>query len=312
MRTDLAADVAALLAVLEQAPPVVFREMSIDDLREAAHELTRQLDAPADHSVAAQAATIDNGDDAIALRLYTPPVCRDDAPVILYIHGGGWVTGGLDSHDSFCRFLARYSELRVASVDYRLAPEAPFPAAFEDVMAAAHWLAGGESAFGPVTGLVLAGDSAGGGLAAALATSGAGSSLSLRALLLFYPALDLKRRAPSYAEFSQGYLLSAADMEFFIDSYAPDVGQRADPRCSPLLAYDVERLPPVAVLTCSHDVLRDEGRALIAACRAAGTPCAHVEASGYIHGMVTMRKAVPSVTEHIANIIDKMNEIMTK
>lgn len=312
MRTDLAPDTAAFLASLAQAPRLSFRDMPITDAREAVRAMADQLDARPDLSVAAEDGEIANGGHAIALRLYSPPACRDGAPVILFLHGGGWVAGDLDSYDSFCRFLAGHSRMRVASVDYRRAPETPFPGALEDALTAAQWLASGNSTFGTVGGLVLAGDSAGGGLAVAIAGLEAAAALDLRALLLFYPVLDVANRAPSYAEFSEGFLLEAADMAYFIDSYVPDAALRADPRCSPLLAFDAARMPPVALLTCGHDVLRDEGRALADACRAAGVACTHVEASGHIHGIITMRNVMPTAIPSISETIDGMTKIIFK
>nr|WP_246623871.1 alpha/beta hydrolase fold domain-containing protein [Sphingomonas colocasiae] len=248
---------------------------------------------------------------AVPLRFYTPAGAVAEGPVVLFAHGGGWVTGDLDSHDSFCRFLATHAGLRVASVDYRRSPEAVFPAALNDMRTAARWVASGLSPLGRADGLVLAGDSAGGGLAAALGARGKADGLDLRALLLLYPVLDLSRRAPSYAAFAEGHLLTADDMAYFIASYAPDPGRRSDPDCSPLLGVAAASLPPVVVLTCSHDVLRDEGRAYVEACRAAGVVVRHVEAAGHVHGIATLRKVIPSGIPHLERAIGELREIST-
>lgn len=310
MRSDLAPDVAALLASLDQTPFPPLRDMPIVEAREALGAVPALFDLPADPSVAVDNVEFTEGERAIAVRLYTPPSCRDRAPVILFMHGGGWVAGDLNSHDSFCRFLARSAHMRVASVDYRRAPETPFPGALEDVAAAAHWLAGGQSPFGAIQGLVLAGDSAGGGLAVAMAGRDDAAGLGIKALLLFYPVLDVARRAQSYTQFAEGFLLRAADMAYFIDCYVPDVARRADAGCSPLLAFDPARTPPVILLTCGHDVLRDEGRAFAIACRESGVPISHVEAQGYIHGIATMRSAVPSAIPYLKKTVEELTNIV--
>lgn len=310
MQDSLAPDVAALLGLLASGPQLSFAGMAVGDAREAVRQMGAAFDAPADPSVAVEEAALTHDGRAIRLRCYTPPHAEADRPAILFIHGGGWVVGGLDEYDSFCRYLSRIAGLRVASLDYRLAPETPFPGAWEDARVAAAWLIAGNSPFGAVDGLILAGDSAGGGIAAALAGRAGDLALDVRATLLFYPVLDVSQQAQSYADFAEGFLLTAGDMAYFADNYVPDAGQRLDPRCSPLHAI-AANLPPVALLTCSHDVLRDEGRAYAAACRTAGVPVRHVEAPGHIHGLVTLRKAIPSGEEHIEKIIRQMCELLS-
>ena len=297
--------------MLAAGPQLSFRDLPVADARAAVVQMGAVFDAPADMSVAAVDAELGAGGSAMRVRCYTPP-SGAGGPVILYIHGGGWVVGGIDEYDSFCRYLAQRSGLRVASIAYRLAPETRFPGAYEDALAAANWLLGGDSPFGAVEGLVLAGDSAGGGIAAALGAEAGELAPRLRALLLFYPVLDVSRRTASYAEFAQGHLLQADDMAWFIDCYVPDVAARTDPRCSPLLGRNIAQLPPVALLTCSHDVLRDEGRAYAAALRSAGVAVSHIEAPGHIHGLVTLRQAITSGRPMIDQIIDKIKETLNK
>ncbi|WP_162854643.1 alpha/beta hydrolase [Sphingobium estronivorans] len=304
METDLAPETAAFLAALAQGPGLSFREMTVEQVRQAVRGMGGIFDAPPDLGVLAEDVEVALDRREIPVRMYSPPVCRDEGPVILFMHGGGWVACDIESHDSFCRFLARYSQLRVVSVGYRLAPETPFPGAIDDVMGVARWLSDGRSPFGAVNGMILSGDSAGGGLAAGLAYQDDAARLDIKALLLFYPALDLTHRAPSHREFAKGFMLEAADVSYFVDHYVPDIERRSDKGCSPLAAFDPARTPPVAILTCSHDVLRDEGRAFVAACRAGGVPSKHVEASGYIHGIITFRKAMPSGVDYIKNTID--------
>jgi len=303
---SLEPDVAAFLALVAQGPKMSFRDMAVDDAREAVREMGAAFDAPADLSVAVQDAACRVDGRTIQVRCYTPPECRAAAPAMLFLHGGGWVAGDIDGYDSFCRFLARRSGLRVASVDYRRAPETPFPGAVDDALCVARWLAAGAAPIGVIDGLVLAGDSAGGGIATALAGHADTQAMDVRGLLLFYPVLDVSRRAASYAEFAEGFLLEADDMAYFIASYVPDEADRSDPRCSPLLHFEAGRMPPVALLTCGYDVLRDEGRAYAEICRAAGLNLCHVEAPGHIHGIVTLRKVIPSGVSYIERVIDEL------
>lgn len=307
---DLAPDVAAFLDLLAQGPAPAFREVPVADARAAVLQMGPMFDAPADPSVDAAEAVVAAQGRAIRVRCYTPPQACADAPVILYLHGGGWMLGDVDSYDSFCRYLARRSGLRVASVDYRRAPETVFPGALDDAAAAADWLLSGTSSFGPVDGIVLAGDSAGGNLAAALAARRDLPAKALRALLLFYPVLDVSRESASYAAFASGFLLRAEDMAYFIESYVPDAAARRDSGCSPLLAVTADAVPAVAIMTCSHDVLRDEGRAYAEACRAAGIPVHHIEAPGHVHGLATLRQAMPSGGAYIDATIDNLSKLL--
>ncbi len=256
--------------------------------------MAQVLDLPPDLSVAARDIQLDV-DGARKLR------ARDFAPtgttpgiVIVYFHGGGWTTGDLDTHDSLCRSIAARTNLRLVSVDYRLAPEHPFPAAYEDALAATQYVLAQRGPFEETSGVIVAGDSAGGGLAAAVAHALRGKDSRVRAQLLLNPVVDVAGRTESYSECAQGYLLEAADMESFIDAYVPDRAQRSDPRCSPLLAESFEGVAPLVLLTSGCDPLRDEGRSYAARCVKAGVAVQFIEAPGHIHGIVMLRRAMPS------------------
>lgn len=306
---DLAPDVAAFLDLLAQGAPPSFRDMAVADARAAVLQMGPLFDAPADPVVDVVEAIVPADGRTIRVRCYTPPDAGADAPAILYFHGGGWMLGDVDSYDSFCSYLARRSGLRVASVDYRRAPETVFPGALDDAAAAGGWLLSGASPFGAVAGLVLAGDSAGGNIAAGLSARQGAGAWPVRALLLFYPVLDVSRQSASYAAFASGFLLDAGDMAYFIENYVPDSAARHDAACSPLLAVR-EGAPPVSILTCSHDVLRDEGRAYARACGAAGIPVLHVEAAGHVHGIVSLRQAMPSGVAYIDAAIENLIKIL--
>ncbi|MDY7104699.1 MAG: alpha/beta hydrolase [Actinomycetota bacterium] len=224
---------------------------------------------------------------AIPARAYVPAT-DGTPPVVVYYHGGGLVLGGLDSHDGTCRALANASGALVLSIDYRLAPEHPFPAAVEDAGAALDWVAANVAELGgdPAR-LAVAGDSAGGNLAAvvALQARDAGAP-QLRGQLLVYPVTDSTMSHPSIEENASGYFLTKADMEWFFDHYAPE--RPDDWRLSPLAAPDLAGLPPALVLTAEFDPLRDEGEAYARRLADAGVPVELVRKDGLIHGFFGM------------------------
>ncbi len=221
-------------------------------------------------------------------RLYRP---SDDAGLglLVYFHGGGWVIGDLDSHDDVCRRLANGSGHAVLSVDYRLAPEHPFPAPLEDAVTATRWAYAHATELGcDRDRLAVGGDSAGGNLAAAVAQL---APVPLRYQLLVYPVTDCTRSMASYEENASGYLLTASGMAWFIEQYlSGDVGAPDDPRVSPLLAADhaLEATPPAMVITAEFDPLRDEGDAYAARLASLGVSTSHVRFSGMFHAFFSM------------------------
>ena len=230
---------------------------------------------------------------AIGLRLYDAREQRLPGPILVYYHGGGFVVGDLESHDPVCAEIARGLDIPVVAVDYRLAPEHPWPAAPDDAEAAARWIAENGAMLGrAATGLVLAGDSAGGMLSVvtALALRDAPAALPLLATWLIYPGTDMVTRYPSYDRFGAGYLLTRQSMRWFGEAYAPDLEHW---RGSPMLK-DLAGFPPTLVSTASLDPLRDQGRAFAAALIQAGTATIFREAKGIIHGYLNMRRAIPS------------------
>jgi acetyl esterase len=300
----VAADTAELLRNLAALGGPKLREMPLPEARAAALAMSQQLDLPCgEECVVTDLNT--PGSPAVAVRLYAPRASTS-GPVIVYSHGGGWMLGDLSFCDSLCRYLSARSRYRVLSVDYRRAPEHPFPAAHDDVAAVSQWLATSPRALGaPVTGIALAGDSAGGGLAAAVALGRReGRNDPLLAVLMLYPVTDASRTSPSYQRFSEGFLLEAADMNYFVHNYVPTAELRSDWRVSPLLAPDLASMPPVTLLTCSLDVLSDEGRAFAVRLVEAGVQTTYLEARGQIHGIATMRGALASARSTIDAAID--------
>ncbi len=305
-------DAARLLDAVASAGGGKLRQLSLTDARQAADAMARQLDLPCPAECAV-AELIVGGARPIPARLYSPSDARRitdggglASPVIIYAHGGGWMLGSLDFCDSLCRHLATRSGHRVVSLDYRLAPEHPFPAAYEDVQAAARWVQSSPTELGQaVAGIALAGDSAGAGLIAAAALTDPGDvPIPALAALMLYPVTDISRATRSYELFSEGFLLEAADMHYFAEAYVPAPSVRSDPRVSPLLAADVGSFPPTTLLTCGLDVLRDEGRAFAARLVQSGVDITYLEARGQIHGIATMRGAIPSARVTVDRAID--------
>ena len=227
----------------------------------------------------------------LPVRLYRPLAAPGDdkLPGLVYAHGGGWVFGNLDSHDTLCAQLAIEAGIAVFAVDYRLAPEARFPGAFDDVVAALQWVAANGTSVGIDPGrLAIGGDSAGGNLAAAAsiwARDHGGPKLRLQ--LLAYPVTDAVARAESYRRYEDGYGLNAATMEWFFDHYTPDKAHRGDWRVSPLRARSLAGLPPALVITAGYDPLRDEGRAYAFRLQQEGTQADLMEFGGMLHGFLS-------------------------
>jgi acetyl esterase len=221
-------------------------------------------------------------------RLYTPDGLEEGSPLLVYFHGGGFVIGSIDSYDNTCRFLASNAELRVLSVDYRRAPEHPFPAAPVDAFAAFEFAHGHADELGAdPSAIAVGGDSAGGNLAAVTSYQAVRSGRSRPAFqLLFYPRTDLVKRYRSNELFADGFFLTDEDLTWFEGHYTPDPERRGDPLASPLLVEDLGGLPPTYLATAGFDPLRDDGAAYARVLREAGVPVIHRCHDDLIHGFV--------------------------
>jgi acetyl esterase len=240
--------------------------------------------------VTVAAITISTPDAALSARRYRDHGWSEvPRPVIMYLHGGGWVVGTLDSHDAVCRQLALGSGCTVVSVDYRLAPEHPFPAAVIDVIAAFRWLRDHPQPEDLPGVVAVMGDSAGGNLAAvtSMAMRDAGELLPA-AQGLIYPGTDLRMGLPSIDKFADGFFLTKSDMEWYRSHYAPHPDQWRNPQVSPLLAKDHRGLPPTAVWTAGFDPLRDEGAAYAQRLRDSGTTVQEHCFTDQVHGFANM------------------------
>ena len=234
----------------------------------------------------------------IRARLYVPPSSppAGPPPLFVYFHGGGWVIGDLDTHDDPCRFLAVHSGAALLAIDYRLAPEHPFPAAAEDAEAAYGWAAANAERLGvdPVR-IAVGGDSAGANLAAAVcltAREGGGPMPAMQ--LLIYPVTDAAGEAPSRRTFGEGFLLTHNDMDWFEERYLPDDAGRGDPRVSLLRASDLSGLPPAYIATAGFDPLRDEGEAFARRLREAGGRVALRRHPGLVHTFANLTAICPT------------------
>jgi len=246
----------------------------------------------------------------ILVRVYSPSG-NGPFPVLLFYHGVGWVIGNLDTADTACRFLANRVPCLVVSVDYRLAPEHPFPAAVEDCYAALQWVANnGKKLNGDPSRIAVSGSSAGGNLAAAIplvARDRGGPNVSYQVLI--YPATNLSDLSTdSYRFFGKGYGLLKEHVDFFIRCYLPDEKDRINPYASPLLAKDLSGLPPAIVITAGFDVLRDEGKAYVDRLREAGVETVHSHYPTMIHGFLTMDRLFGEAEDALVEISNELKK----
>ncbi len=245
---------------------------------------------------------VDGAAGTLRARHYAPPTSPAGKPLLVFLHGGGWVVGDIETHDQPCRLLCRYADVHVLSVDYRLAPEHPYPAAADDAVAAFAWAAANAEGLEADPGRVaVGGDSAGGNLAAvvAQATRDAGTAQPAVQLLL-YPGTDASRPYRSKDLFAEGYYLSKKQMDWYWEAYAAGAS-RTDPRLSPMCADDLAGLAPALVTTAAFDPLRDEGEAYAGALRAAGVPVVLRRAPGLVHAYLSMSGIHrPSMAESLA------------
>jgi acetyl esterase len=248
--------------------------------------------------------------DSIAVRAYRP-VTDEPLPALIFFHGGGWTIGDLDTHDVVCRQLALGARCAVFSVDYRLAPESPFPAAVEDCISATRYvLKNSHSLKIDPARIAVGGDSAGGNLAAVVALALRGEGIAFQ--LLIYPATDQRCQFASHEKNGKGYLLTSEAIEYFRGCYLPSEKDWTDWRASPLLAENHTSLPPAFVLTAGYDPLVDEGRAYATALSKAGVEVAYREYADMVHGFVLFGGVVDGANAAVAECCEQLRRAFEK
>ncbi len=296
-------DVKAFLAMLNAMPGPKMHEAGLDVARAQYVQMRDMVDPPIGELAEIRDLVIPGPAGDIPARLYDAKASRAPGPAVVFFHGGGFTIGNLDTHASFTAEVARMLDLPVIAVDYRLAPEAKWPAGPDDAEAAARWVASSPAELGrSVTSLILMGDSAGGNLTilTAIALRDEPAAAPVIFQLPIYPATDSSKDYDSFAAFADGgFLLTRDSLKWFNDHYAADPQH---PRTSPLLG-DLSRLPPALVVTASLDPIRDQGRAYAAALALAGVPVTFREMVGTIHGFITLRQAIPSAQGDTATML---------
>ncbi|MDP3908032.1 MAG: alpha/beta hydrolase [Novosphingobium sp.] len=303
-------DVKAVLDALVAIGGPEMSDIPLADARAAYLAMGAMLEADALPLAVIKDLACPGPDGDIPLRLYDARETRAAGPVIMFYHGGGFVIGDLDTHHALCTEIATAMDLPVVAVHYRLAPEAPYPAAADDCEAATRWVAESPADLGlTVTGLITIGDSAGGHLAIvvpqALATKAAAVPVIMQVPI--YPATD-ESSDGSMQEFAEGFVLTKKTMDWFMDCYAPVAGEaRAYP-----IHGDHTAAPPTVLATAGLDPLRDQGRRYAAALIQAGVECHYMEMKGIVHGFVNLRKAVPSAQADTHTIFKAMKLMLER
>lgn len=279
---------AAILEMFSGLPPFDYDNLDIADYRMLMEQPSPF--APGDDVANRQLISIPGTGGPLAAAVYTPLNCKAPAPVLVFLHGGGFVAGKLEQHDNICRMLAAGSGAVVISVEYRLAPEHPFPAAYEDAWSALQWVLREGGNLGLDTQRVaVGGDSAGGNLAAGLAQRAATAGITLRHQVLLYPVVQLDAETASYEKNAEGYFLTRPMMQWFKRMYLGQHIQTAgDPRISPIRGYISANVAPATVVAAGFDPLHDEAVAYSGHLQAAGVPVELIECAGQIHGFASM------------------------
>ena len=290
----------ALLDVLNLAPEVPTEDLVHHDLRAQYAALSMPATV---EGVITEDRVIPGPHGDIPIRIYRPEGAGV-TPVVLYFHGGGWVIGDIDTHDGGCASITAASKCTLVSVDYRLAPESPFPAAIEDAYAATVWVQeNAEELRVDGSRLAVSGDSAGGNIATVvthIARDVGGLEIAFQ--LLVYPTTDYEFTSVSMIDNSEGYLLTTEMMRWFYGHYLNgDVDAVSDPRVSPLRADDLSDLPPAYIITAGYDPLRDQGNAYAEAMAAAGVEVELVHYEGMFHGFFGLESILDTAAEAIAH-----------
>ncbi|NQX96166.1 MAG: alpha/beta hydrolase [Erythrobacter sp.] len=280
-------------------------EMTLEEARASYVTLHGMADAPPRELAVIKDLTCPGPAGDIPLRLYDARETREAGPVIPFYHGGGFVIGDLDTHHALCTEIAALMDLPLVAVDYRCAPEAPFPAAIEDCEAATRWIASSPAELGrEATGIVTIGDSAGGNATIVVSQLLAANAADVAVVLQvpIFPLASAVEGSASYAQFEEGFILSKVSIEFFDAQYKAD---RSDPRGFPILG-DHASAPATVLVTASLDPIRDSGRDYGKALIDAGADVTFIEMKGVTHSFCNLRQAVPSTQGDLERVIAAM------
>jgi acetyl esterase len=304
--------VKALLGNLSNQNLPKISEIPPEMGRQAFAAMVALLEKPAPKLPRVENKEIDSPNGTIPVRLYDPkPDSEEPTNAIVFFHGGGFVIGNIETHDSMTAAIAERTGLPVISVDYRLAPENPFPAGLDDCLHVTRWTnAAGTGWLGrPIHGVIPMGDSAGGNLAAVVAQQ-LHSVVPMPAQILLYPVTDMAKEHPSRANYGVGYLLEQREMEFFANSYLGSHSDLKDPRISPIYAEYLESLPKALVVVAEYDPLHDEGLAYAKAMADAGVQVKVRDEAGLIHGFYNLRGAMPVADEKLSELCADLNTLL--
>lgn len=308
-------DVQNFLKLMQSRPRPPMSDESVKQMRKIPPEMMAQMmsaiEAPLGTLAVDKKLTMPGPGGPMELRLFDARAERPAGPVLIFFHGGGFISGGIVTHAPLAAEMARQLDIPVVSVEYRLAPEHKFPAAPDDAEAAARWIADNGAAIGrEVNGLILAGDSAGGTLTlvTALALRDKPARVPLRMMIPLYPMADATKVYPSTKAYSDGYGLSTKDMTYYGKAYAADA---KNPRHTTLYR-DLTGLPPTVLVTASLDPLRDGGRAFAAKLIQSGVPVSYYEAQGNIHGFATYRRGIPSAQGDLDKVLAMAKAMLEK
>lgn len=303
-------DVQACLTMLDTMVTTPMHELPVAEARQTYLAMRHVADAEPTQLAVIRDLSCPGPAGDIPLRYYDKQAQRGAGPVIIFVHGGGFVIGDLETHHPFCTLLADQLDLPVIAVDYRLAPEHPFPAAAEDSLAAARWIASSPKELGlDVTGLVPVGDSAGGNLAIIITQDlvKQPAAAPVIAQMPIYPVVSARKDWASMTDFADGFVLTHDSMQWFDNAYQPD---NDSPYYNVLDGFDHGLTPPTVLITAGLDPLRDQGRAYGAKLLEAGVTTSFYEAKGSVHGLIGLRKIIPSGEHDCRSMTGRLNGII--